>query len=102
MNYSEPVFVSSQEGAPCLAAGGDCLPPEACVWSQGAGGPVQLRDVRVGDKLLAVDAATRALSYVDALGVSTRAAEASWVRVRAAGVETMVTATHPMRPELLV
>ncbi|CAE8617940.1 unnamed protein product [Polarella glacialis] len=79
---------------------GDCLAPDSLVWCQGQQSPVPLRDVVVGDRVLALDPDSKAMAFVRVHNIATEDAgsETRWVNVRAGGSSLLLTESHPMKP----
>jgi len=94
-------FVRTATIAEC-DADGDCLPPSAIVWVEGALDPTMLSNVKVGQRVLCFDRLSRGTKYAEVTDVRTFDAQHSdWVRVVLEDdTELMMTADHPLFPEV--
>jgi len=96
---SDDVAHSSDD---CSDAEGDCLPPDALVWTLDSENPVPVSEVKVGMKVLTVDMSlTPPVTFQPLQRVSMEhdGQKRSWVRVTLAEGEVMeMTADHPVFP----
>jgi len=101
---SSPVAAARSPEKHCMAAeDGDCLPPSACVWTEGSTEPLALKDVKLGMKILTVDPLrnpSMSFASVRRIEITADAEQDQWVKVGLAdGTEAMMTASHAMWPE---
>jgi hypothetical protein len=86
----------------CAGEDGDCLPPDAVLWLEGQSRPVQVGQVKAGQRVLCYDHLARGLKYSEVVDVATHDATSSeWVVVVLEdGTELQTTADHPVYPRL--
>lgn len=96
LNFLSSAVADSADARSSL--GGDCLPPNALAWVDGAGLPTQVREVKNGQSVLCYDNVAGCLKYTEVTGVRTITGKTRWVKVSLIdGTALTLTADHPIQ-----